>query len=638
MKIELPDTGARRPAIWIGAALVAVAILVILWFNRRTADEPVTVATPKPPPEADRAAREFASTLPVSGSIPEYAGSDSCRDCHRDEHESWSSSYHSTMTQIMTTNTVRADFDGVIMHHQGERFELERKENEFWVTITDLEPPAGEPPAQVRYRLGLVTGSHHMQVFWFPPGAGNLQLGFPFTWLIDDERWVPRESAFVRDPSAPPQREVWNYVCIRCHATAGRPRPNYLRDVFETDAAELGISCEACHGPAREHVALRRAAERDGNVSTDAVRDDPIVQPRDLNHVRGSQVCGSCHSMKWFEANAEWKASGFQYRPGDNLEATTPVIRPTQLETQPWLESVLAGNPGLLRDFFWSDGMIRVAGREYNGLVESPCFVGGELSCMSCHSMHRSDPDDQLGRSMEGNRACLQCHSDFESTLESHTRHAPDSAGSLCYNCHMPHTSYALLKAVRSHQIDSPSVGATLETGRPNACNLCHLDKTLSWTSDQLVRWFGHAAVDVPDDAVEVASGVTWLLSGDAGQRALAAWHFGWEPALAASGHGWQAPFLGVLLEDPYSAVRYIAGKALSRQPGFADIDYDFLGSESELAAARAETMARWSASSRDVITAEKRAVLLNSDGDLLVDRVSDLLIRRDRRPLRLRE
>lgn len=29
----------------------------------------------------------------------------------------------------------------------------------------------------------------------------------------------------------------------------------------------------------------------------------------------------------------------------------------------------------------------------------------------------------------------------------------------------------------------------TLETARPNACNLCRLDKTLSWTSDQLVQW-----------------------------------------------------------------------------------------------------------------------------------------------------
>ena len=32
---------------------------------------------------------------------------------------------------------------------------------------------------------------------------------------------------------------------------------------------------------------------------------------------------------------------------------------------------------------------------------------------------------------------------------------------------------------------------ATLATGRPNACNLCHLDKTLGWTAQYLEQWYG---------------------------------------------------------------------------------------------------------------------------------------------------
>ena len=47
----------------------------------------------------------------------------------------------------------------------------------------------------------------------------------------------------------------------------------------------------------------------------------------------------------------------------------------------------------------------------------------------------------------------------------------------------MPYTTYGLLKTIRSHT-DQQSVGRRrrVETGRPNACNLCHLDKTLAWT------------------------------------------------------------------------------------------------------------------------------------------------------------
>ena len=57
------------------------------------------------------------------------------------------------------------------------------------------------------------------------------------------------------------------------------------------------------------------------------------------------------------------------------------------------------------------------------------------------------------------------------------------------------------------------------------------------------------------------AAAVLWLLSGDAGQRPLIAWHMGWAPALEASGRDWLAPYLltqhwndfGELLRDPVS-------------------------------------------------------------------------------------
>jgi formate-dependent nitrite reductase cytochrome c552 subunit len=142
--------------------------------------------------------------------------------------------------------------------------------------------------------------------------------------------------------------------------------------------------------------------------------------------------------------------------------------------------------------------MVRVSGREYNGLIDSPCYerateTARTLTCFSCHSMHIG-ADDRRGAStwaaahqvspgMETNAACLSCHKQFRTNATTHTRHQNESSGSRCYNCHMPYTSYGLLKALRSHQISSPSVTASVQTGRPNACNACHLDKTLGWTA-----------------------------------------------------------------------------------------------------------------------------------------------------------
>ena len=106
----------------------------------------------------------------------------------------------------------------------------------------------------------------------------------------------------------------------------------------------------------------------------------------------------------------------------------------------------------------------------------------------------------------------------------------------------MPYTTYGLLKAIRSHQVDSPDVTASVETGRPNACNQCHLDKSLGWAAAELETRYGIAPPELSRDQREVAAGVLWALEGDAGQRALAAWSFGWEPAREASGSDWMGP------------------------------------------------------------------------------------------------
>jgi hypothetical protein len=173
--------------------------------------------------------------------------------------------------------------------------------------------------------------------------------------------------------------------------------------------------------------------------------------------------------------------------------------------------------------------------------------------------------DDQLAANAGGNEACVSCHP----TSTTHAHHRADSPGSSCYNCHMPYTTYGLLKTIRSHQISSPSVQASLDTGRPNACNLCHLDKTLAWTADALSRWYATPAPALADDDRTVAASLMGLLRGDAGQRAIVAQSMGWAPAQQASGTGWLTPYLALLQKDSYDAVRYIASRSLRSLPPF---------------------------------------------------------------------
>src|SRR5436190_1006925 len=120
--------------------------------------------------------------LPVEGRPGGYVGSVSCKSCHTDEYHSWHRSYHRTMTQYAAPDAVKADFNNVKLDFRGEKFLLEKKGTQFWVSINDEpEPDSKEIHEPIRLPIGMLTGFHHMQAFWMPTGAGNGQVGFPFT-------------------------------------------------------------------------------------------------------------------------------------------------------------------------------------------------------------------------------------------------------------------------------------------------------------------------------------------------------------------------------------------------------------------------------------------------------------------------
>ncbi|MCI0539893.1 MAG: hypothetical protein L0Z50_32200 [Verrucomicrobiales bacterium] len=583
-------------------------------------------------------------TTPREGGPDGYVSSDNCRSCHPDQYASWHESYHRTMTQLARPEGVVGDFKGVKLELLGKTYHLDRRGDEFWVEMEDPEwrPRAdarSEAAPRVQRRLGLLTGSHHMQAYWFAGERGNMQTLFPFVWLIADRRWVPFHNTFLRDPSIAPANQTWNLNCINCHATAGQPRPNHRTKQFETRTGELGIACEACHGPAEEHVRHHRNPTERYLRYLSAKPDPTIVNPAKLPARQSGQVCGQCHGIKWIPNRDDHLENGFRYRPGQELSQTAPIVRPTQLEEQPWLTNPLKQNPTFLRDRYWSDGMVRVSGREYNGLVESACHQRGELSCISCHSMHQSQSsDDQLAKLMESNHACLQCHTGLADKLTQHTHHAAKSSGSLCYNCHMPHTTYGLLKAIRSHQIDSPTASATVQTGRPNACNLCHLDQTLAWTSRHLNNWYQQSAPLLNEEQSSISAAVLSLSKGDAGQRALIAWSMGWAPAQAVSGNDWLAPYLAHLLDDPYSAVRYIAVRSLkSLGSDYGGLAYDFIAPEAERAAAKVKVLELWNRAQAQRAV-ENRVSLLISNGQLQQTRLDGLLKERNNRSMDLQE
>ncbi|WP_442506459.1 multiheme c-type cytochrome [Novipirellula sp. SH528] len=582
-----------------------------------------------------------------------FVGSTTCQKCHAEAHKSWHSSYHRTMTQQVNEKTAPDAIINQTVTIDDKTYVFEQNGDHFQVSFPD--PLVGN---QVRSRrLVLMTGSHHLHVFWYETDVHGTPGQLDIVFLKEEQRWIPRESSFLRPSVHSNVLELgtWNRTCSRCHATHPTEGFNELTEDWDTRVSEFGIACEACHGEGAGHAhkhasdpsVILSLADLDSDHASQL--PDRIVNPGNLSKQASADVCGQCHSIFIPDydvvSQSDYSRNGNPFRPGELLSEVgfsrvvraTPEFRDTET-FQRWssMEELSSG--------FWSDGTPRIAGREYNGLIESPCFQKGEMTCLSCHTMHPSAErdvnewrDDQLKPGMRGDLACLQCHQEHEDNIAEHTHHAVQSEGSRCMNCHMPHTTYGLLKTIRSHQISSPSIQASRTSDRPDACSLCHLDKTFGWVSQKLSEWYGQE-FDIKEQlevSQPVSTSVLHLLRGDAAQRVVQVAALGWQPAQQASGTDWMEPFLLLGLNDPYDAVRIVAGRSLQTLPQRRTLESDPLAPARE----------RMEMFNRSIELIDKNAeiqprpeVLVDENGHFDFPRVRALLEQRNHRPIYLRE
>jgi Cytochrome c554 and c-prime len=630
---------------WMLAALVVVAF--ITWFA--LSPEPKKIESTQAPnieslsvPAAQVQPTTLVSARPVIERIGGYIGSESCQKCHEEYHQSWHTSYHRTMTQLVTSESAPADIvEERTVTVQGETFSFSRLNDEFFVELND---PI-ENGKRMKRRLVLMTGSHHMHVLWYESGFDKTPAQLQIMYIIDQQRWVPRRSAFLRPPNMEKENELgrWNAICSNCHSTHPRSRPDESRITWDTRVTEFGISCEACHGPGEAHASFHEA-----NPNAPKLVGDSIVNPLKLPTSLRSDMCGQCHGMMFVNienaADQEtYFSQGRKFRPGDSLHQAEflKVVRAGKEHRKSETFRKFDAHPGVTDGHFWPDGELRVTGRDYSGMIESKCFQEGELSCMSCHTMHQQDValqsewrDDQLSPNMRNDDACLQCHPTFKDMGTTHTHHAIESEGSRCMNCHMPHTIYGILKTSRTHTISSPSVAKTVETGRPNACNLCHLDHTLEQTASHLSQWYGHAKPTLTVDEQTTAASILHFLTGDAAQRVLQVNAFNWQPARDASGTDWMRLYILLGMDDSYDAIRLMSDRAYKSLPNVPKLNYDFLDSRE----ARGKLLMGEFQKIMSQRRTPNKALMTDSEGYLDGARLESLMIRRDQRPVYLQE
>ena len=149
----------------------------------------------------------------------------------------------------------------------------------------------------------------------------------------------------------------------------------------------------------------------------------------------------------------------------------------------------------------------------------------------------------------------------------------------------MPKINEGLGDMVRTHTIFNPTNVKMLEANQPNACNMCHVDKSIDWTLQYLAQWYGlssseaagdataaaysNAAIDenYPDRAQPAALG--WLQSPHSATRLVGA------DVLLKAKADWALPRLLHTLDDPYMEIRQFT---VQRLRDYFDIDPDEYG------------------------------------------------------------
>jgi predicted CXXCH cytochrome family protein len=387
-------------------------------------------------PKVASVSTEAASVKePAPTATAQYVGSAACKSCHSAVYERWS--------KTLMANVVRDPRE----HPEA------------------IIPDLSKPDPLVTFSkddIALVYGSKWKQRYFTKVGDDLFPL--PAQWDVTNKMWRPYHVARGADwwtqfyPEDNLQRPT-GPLCDGCHSV------NY--NIKTKTVTEWNVGCEKCHGPGSEHVANKLPSS--------------IINPARLDYVAANNVCIQCHSQG------------------------QPLEKPLQGKYYDWPVGFEVGKN--LGDFWkleehrlggtsfthFGDGTAHKNRMQGNDFVSSLMYTRG-VACFTCHDAHGTDNDAILRK--PASAVCLDCHGPTSpngphaATLEQHTHHKAGSTGGECIACHMPKIEQTIANInVRSHTFHFVYPAITDSQKIPNACNVCHADKTTTWATGALKTW-----------------------------------------------------------------------------------------------------------------------------------------------------
>ncbi|GAB1623560.1 multiheme c-type cytochrome [Agarivorans albus] len=408
-------------------------------------------------------------------SAAEYVGTNNCIECHQTQYQQWQGSHHDMAMRHANEQSILGDFANASLEFAGKTNRFFRKGAEYWVNI---EGPNGDfSDYQITYTFGFEPLQQYMVEF----ADGRVQL-IPFAWdsrskQQGGQRW------FHLYPNQQKTDEFywtnagqnWNYMCADCHSTQLQKGYDSSSNTYNTTWFEINVGCEACHGPASDHIkwtqsdnkqaALANLGQYSGFSRTlqTAVSEwtyqagESTLSAASHQQSQQLKVCAQCHSRR-----SQISGSN-DHVAGSLLDRYQPSL--------------------ITAELYHDDGQIYDEVYVWGSFQQSKMKHAG-VSCSNCHNVHSG----QL--KLAEPALCAQCHVAAEYTPEKHSFHPADSEAAMCSSCHMPATTYMQVDPRRDHSWQVPRPDLSQAIGTPNVCTSCHQDKDNNWALQWQRQWF----------------------------------------------------------------------------------------------------------------------------------------------------
>lgn len=432
----------------------------------------------------------------VSLTAASFVGSSACQECHEDQYQAWHDSDHRHAFAPANSTTVQGNFGDVsVAYADGVAVFSQPNEQSFLITTrTEL----GQTPYPVRYTLG----HYPLQQYLLETEPGRFQV-FALAWdtrpeSVGGQRWIEIQPEEAYDEDNPLHWtgyfQNWNSQCADCHTTDFDK--GYQAATAEASASyqsrwsEAGVGCEACHGPASQHMTWASNPNSDSSkgFSTSPASDrvwtfrqgESIASlasssqaASEAPHIR---TCARCHSLRHPLGNLP-----FERVPStDEFSNFTDHFYP-QLVSEP---------------HYFSDGQIREEAFVYGSFLQSKMHNAG-VTCGDCHDAHSGKVyqfDEEQIASPENDAVCTRCHLADTYAATQHHQHPKNTEAARCVTCHMPATTYMLVDPRRDHSFSVPSPILSNVTDTPNACTGCHTTESNLWAAQNIENWQNNKA------------------------------------------------------------------------------------------------------------------------------------------------